>query len=33
MDNVFQLCFRLYLIKRMASMLIDGIIIFEIVVS
>ena len=33
MHNVFHLCFRLYLIKRMASMLIDGIIFFEIVVS
>ena len=33
MDDVFQLCFRLYLIKRMASMLIDGIIFFETVIS
>jgi hypothetical protein len=33
MDNAFLFCFRLYLIKRMALMLIDGIIFFEMVVS
>jgi len=33
MDHIFLLCFRLYLIKRMVLMLIDGIIFFEMVVS